>query len=155
MTLAARLSAALLWAVVGAAPPPPPPVPSAPIQLTRQAARWTGIGGTDGLADHTADYFVISGELRNVGRMPIAYVKLRFELLDHDGAVVASEYGYNHRAEDLRGPDYEDGRVSRAALHIPPLAPGKRDSFRMLFIRGQIPPFDHWRVRILEAAPAP
>ena len=155
MTLSARLSAALLWAAVGAAPPQPTPAASPAIHLTRQAARWTGIGGTDALADHTQDYFVISGELQNVGRAPIAYVKLRFELLDRDGTVIASEYGYNHRAEDLRGPDYEDGRVSRAALHIPPLAAGERDSFRMLFIRSQIRPFDHWRVRVLDAAPAP
>lgn len=93
--------------------------------------------------------FLISGELQNISGRPVGYVKLRFELLDATGKIVASEEGYNRKAEDLHRPDYEAGKVSRAQLHIRPLAPGTHDTFRMMFIRSEVPRFRHWRVRVV------
>ena len=147
------LSAALLVALVAGSPgatAPVTPAGDSAVRITRQAARWTGFGGPDLLSDGTESLFLISGELRNGGTRPVAYVKLGFELLDDTGLVLASEYGYNRKAEDLRGPEYEAGQVSRDELHIEPLAPGATDDFRMIFFRVDVPRFEKWRVRVLE-----
>src|SRR5690606_25369975 len=90
-----------------------------------------------------------SGTLRNNGAHPVAHVRLVHELLDGD-AVVAREWSYNRRAEALRDPAVAAGHITPPA--IAPLAPGDEDGFRMLFLRGDAPRFDRWRVRI-EAAP--
>lgn len=95
--------------------------------------------------------FLISGEVRNDGSVPLADVHFVYELLA-DQVVVAREHGYNRRAEALREPAVESGAVSRESLAIAPLQPGESDLFRMVFLRGAIPSFDGWRVRI-EAAP--
>jgi hypothetical protein len=124
--------------------------PAVVAQIARQEARWAGPGGDDMLNDTSGHWFVISGDVRNAGRKPLAYVKLLFELVDGDGTALASEHGYNHRAEDLRLPDYEAGKIRRADLRIAPLQPGESDSFRMLFIRSEVPRFSGWRVRVLE-----
>lgn len=118
--------------------------------VSRQEARWAGPGGGDILNDPSSNWFVISGDVRNADSKPLAYVKLVYELIDESGTTLASEHGYNHRAEDLRLPAYEAGEIRRADLHIPPLQPGESDSFRMLFIRSEIPRFSGWRVRVLE-----
>ena len=90
--------------------------PTSVVQLARQEARWAGPGGGDIFTDTSGSWFVISGDVRNAGRKPLAYVKLLFELVDGDGTALASEHGYNHRAEDLRLPDYEAGKIRRADL---------------------------------------
>src|SRR6185503_6750769 len=93
------------------------PTPADPgIRIVRKEARWTALGGATELSDTGDSVFVVSGDLRNTGRRPIESVKLVYELLDHLHAVVASEYGYNHSAEDLRRPDFEAGQVDRKAL---------------------------------------
>ncbi len=85
--------------------------------------------------------------------MPLASVRLTYELLA-DGVVVAREYGYNRRAEAMRDPNVESGAVPPDDLAIPPLQPGESDLFRMVFLRGSMPRFDTWRVRIEAATPA-
>jgi hypothetical protein len=35
-----------------------------------------------------------------------------------------------------------------------PTPAGGRDAFRRLFLRGETPSFDHYRIRVLETAPA-
>lgn len=124
--------------------------PAAAVQLSRQEARWAGPGGSDLLSDTSTSWFVISGDVRNAGAVPLAYIKLMFELVDDQGTALASEHGYNHRAEDLPLPAYEAGTIPRADLHIQPLQPGESDTFRMLFIRSEVPRFSGWRVRVLE-----
>ena len=116
------------------------------VRIVRQSARWAGLLPVDDLQDSGETMFVISGEVENAGAEPVAWVKLGYELLDGSGAdavVRASEYGYNRRAEGLRGP------APHAA--VAPLAPGEKDSFRMTFFRSDVPHFDTWRVHILEA----
>lgn len=125
------------------------PTAPATIQISRKEARWAG-PGNDTFSDASNTWFVISGDVRNTGTKPVAFVKLLYELIDDRGTALASEHGYNFRAEDLRLPAYEAGTIRRADLHIPPLRPGETDSFRMLFIRSEVPRFHDWRVRILE-----
>ena len=125
---------------------------SSGVRVVRQQARWDGLAPVDDLTSERAELFVISGEVRNDGPLPLAEVRLAYELLA-DGVVVASEHGYNRRAEALRDPEVESGAVSRASLAIPPLPPGDTDLFRMVFLRGAVPRFDDWRVRIEAANP--
>lgn len=112
--------------------------------------RWTELSGADSLSNDARSLFLISGELRNAGDAPITWVKLGFDLLDERYAVVAHEFGYNHRAEALRDPAVEAGDDDRARLDIRPLPPGASDSFRMVFFRADVPRFVRWRVRVLE-----
>ena len=104
----------------------------------------------DELQDGSETMFLISGEIENGGPTPIAWVKLGYELLGEDDAVLASEYGYNFRAEALRGAAVEAGEVASADVPIRALAPGEKDMFRMVFFRSDVPRFERWRVRILE-----
>ena len=131
----------------------PAPDDAAEVRLVTQQARWTGPGQPEALGDDREPWFLISGEIENGGRRPLAYVRLTYELLA-DGQVVAREMGYNRRAEALRDPAVESGAVAAATLQIPPLAAGERDGFRMIFLRGAAPRFDAWRVHV-DAAPPP
>ncbi|MEO8602377.1 MAG: hypothetical protein ABI629_07370, partial [bacterium] len=117
------------------------------VRLVAQQARWTGLGPPDGFADDREPWFLISGEIENSGTLPLAHVRMVYELLA-DGQVVARESGYNRRAEALRDPAVESGEVDAASLHLPPLGPGERDSFRMIFLRSDTPRFDAWHVRV-------
>jgi hypothetical protein len=123
------------------------------VRIVSQAARWTGLLAIDHLKDDSESMFLISGEVENLGPATVTSVKLGYELLadTSDGEVVlASEYGYNFRAEALRSPAVEAGEVSPTTLPIRPLAPGEKDLFRMVFFRTDVPRFDRWRVQILE-----
>jgi len=128
-------------------------VPAA-IRIVSQQARWTGLGPPDALGDDREPWFLISGEIENVGRRAIPHVRLIYELLVDDH-VVAREIGYNRSAEALRDPQVESGAVNASALHIAPLGPGRRDGFRMLFMRSDVPRFETWRVRIDNSEAAP
>lgn len=121
-------------------------------RIIAQQARWTSLVAMDELSADGAGLFVISGTVRNESGAPLAHVRLVYELLAGD-TVVASEHGYNRRAEALRDPQVEGDPRAAAALTIAPLTPGEEDLFRMMFLRGSTPPFDRWRVRI-DAAPA-
>lgn len=140
--------AAAFAVLLTAASPPPTAAPAA--RIVAQQARWTGLAAGDQLGANDDNLFLISGEVRNDGAAPLADVRLVYELVA-DGAVVASEYGYNRRAERLRDPEVESGAVRRETLAIAPLQPGESDLFRMVFVRGAVPRFDTWRVRV-EAA---
>jgi hypothetical protein len=152
--IATLLAAALLAASTPAPAPSTPPMASAGgVRVVAQSARWTGLLAMDELTDGTNTMFLISGEIENGGATPVSWVKLGYELLT-DGAdgdvVLASEYGYNFRAEALRSAAVEAGEVAPTAVPLRPLAPGERDLFRMVFFRTDVPRFERWRVRILE-----
>ena len=148
--------AILLAAALAAAVAPSPagtPAEVGGVKIVSQSARWTGLLAVDELKDDADSIFVISGEVENTGTRPITWVKLSYELLADtaDGDVVlASEYGYNFRAEALRSPAVEAGDVLPAAVPVRALQPGERDLFRMVFFRADVPRFDRWRVRILD-----
>ena len=143
--------ATALALLLTAATPLPGAAPAA--RIVSQQARWTGLAPVDDLGTDTEGMFLISGEVRNDGSLPVAAVGLVYELVA-DGVVVASEHGYNRRAEALRDPEVESGAVRREQLAIAPLQPGESDMFRMMFLRGAVPRFDTWRVRIDETLPA-
>jgi hypothetical protein len=142
--------AAAFAVLLTAAPPQPTVAPAA--HIVTQQARWTDLAPVDELATGTEGMFLISGEVRNDGTVPLAAVRLVYELVA-DGTVVASEHGYNRRAEALRDPEVESGAVRRDTLGIAPLQPGESDLFRMIFLRGAVPRFDTWRVRVDAAMP--
>lgn len=123
------------------------------VHIASQAGRWTSLLGVDDLADNSDTMFLISGEIENTSAAPVGWVKLAYELLadTSDGEVVlASEYGYNFRAEALRSPAVGAGATPATAVPVRSLAPGEKDLFRMVFFRADVPRFDRWRVRILE-----
>lgn len=151
--LAALLGAAL---VAGATPGPAqstaPTAGADGVRIVSQSARWTGLLAGNELEDEAEGLFLISGEIENAGPAPVNSVKLGYELLadtDRGEVVLASEYGYNFRAEALRSPAMEVGDGARTAVPVRALAPGERDLFRMVFFRADVPRFDRWRVRIL------
>lgn len=152
------LAAVLAALVVAAATPRPGLAPGSSsdargVRITNQSARWTSLLAVDELKDSADTMFVISGEIENTGAMAVSWVKLEYELLADtaDGeAVLASEYGYNFRAEALRSPAVEGGDLPATAVPVRSLAPGEKDLFRMVFFRADVPHFDRWRVRVLE-----
>jgi hypothetical protein len=151
------LITAVLAAALAASETPTPATTGsserAEVRVVHQAARWTGLLQMDELKDDSDTMFLISGELENVGPGSVSYVKLGYELLG-DGSegevVLASEYGYNFRAEALRSAAVEAGEVAPTMVPVRPLAPGEKDLFRMVFFRTDVPRFERWRVRILE-----
>jgi hypothetical protein len=151
------LALALSIAGVAAAQTPSPPTPasahSGEVRVVSQSARWTGLLPMNELKDDTDSMFLISGELENDTKAPVTSVKIAYELLSDTGngeVLLASEYGYNFRAEALRSPAVEAGDVAPTMVPVQPLAPGEKDMFRMVFFRSDVPRFDRWRVRILE-----
>ena len=153
--IATLLAAALLAATTpGPAPATPPMASAGGVRVVAQSARWTDLVAMDELTDGANTMFLISGEIENGGVTPVSWVKLGYELLaggaDGGDVVLASEYGYNFRAEALRSATVEAGEVAPTAVPLRPLAPGERDLFRMVFFRTDVPRFERWRVRILE-----
>lgn len=152
--IAAVLGAALVTATTASPGPALTPVAAGDgVRVTSQSARWTGLVGMNELKDDSESMFLISGEIENGGSEPVKWVKLAYELVADttDGEVVlASEYGYNFRAEALRSAAVESGDIPPTAVPIRPLAAGEKDLFRMVFFRADVPRFDRWRVRVLE-----
>ena len=147
MLIPALLAAAAIVSATPAATPKPDPTG---VRIINQSARWSGLVAIDDLAEGSESMFLISGEIENAGPVPVRWVKLGYELLRGDDVVLASEYGYNFRAEDLRSPAVEAGEIQAAEVPVQALAPGEKDLFRMVFFRCDVPPFESWRVRILE-----
>jgi hypothetical protein len=88
--------------------------------------------------------FVITGELTNATKSPVHHVVLLYELVDDKGKVVYREEGFNRAAESLA--DTEQQAHDRALPVVGPIAPGATDTYRMIFLDQELPPFDHTRV---------
>ena len=88
--------------------------------------------------------FVIAGELTNTTTTPVHHVVLLYELVDHHGKVVYREEGFNRGAETLA--ETEQQARDAAAPVVVPIAPGASDTYRMIFLDRELPPFDHTRV---------
>jgi hypothetical protein len=101
-------------------------------------------GGDPSLSHNTpARLYVIRGNLKNISTGSIHHVKLRFELLDSEGAVVYRETGFNRSAEKLRRP--VDGEPP-----VEPIPAGATDSFRMLLFGDELPEFADIRVEVVQ-----
>ena len=151
------MTGALVVAVVATATPrpgvsAPATRPPAAVRILSQSARWTSLLDGDELKSSADTMFVISGELANRGATSVRWVKIQYQLLadtPNGEVVVASEYGYNFRAEVLRGLPENSADAPRSRS-IRPIRPGGRDRFRMVFFRSDVAHFDRWRVSIRE-----
>jgi hypothetical protein len=126
---------------------------AAAVSITSHTAYWAnvfGIGLVDGDAAKGPGLLVIRGEIHNEARSALRHVKLGYELLDSGGRVVQSEYGYNRASEMLRAIDSPIPWNANDPPQLP-IPKGGTDTFRMLFLRNETPPFQSYRVRILEA----
>jgi hypothetical protein len=140
-----------------------PPAPqgkaagSSAVAIVAHSARWTdifGLGLDAGDGGDSAGLLVVQGELENVSAEPLHHVKLGFELVDGEGQVVALEEGFNRQAETLRKLDSPVPGTPEAPAVATPIPAGGRDAFRMLFLRDETPPFDHYRIQVLATVSA-
>ena len=152
-----------LWAEAPtAAPAPRRSAPKAPtgsaegsgrVEVTAHLAYWTDLPGV-GAGDLEGDpdvLLVITGSLRNGSDRPLHHVKLAYELLDDKGRVVASEEGYNRGGEALKPVDDPEGRAAAGTGAARPIPAGKKEPFRMFFVRSELPVFARYRIRVVGA----
>ncbi|TMA59986.1 MAG: hypothetical protein E6J75_01995 [Deltaproteobacteria bacterium] len=100
-----------------------------------------------------AQFYNVVGRLRNTSGHALRYVKLRIEVLDEHGKVVASTETYNENAEALGVPDV-DAKALLASGKVKPLAAGAEERFRGSFLKEETPAFTEYRVRIVETPAA-
>ena len=126
---------------------------SGPVRITDHSAYWANVLGIgiDGECVQGAGLLVMRGEVRNDTGLEIDHVKLAFELLDDAGKVVAAEEGYNRNSEMLRPIDSPIPWSVEDPPHVPIPKDGS-DSFRMLFVRSETPPFSTYRIRVVESS---
>lgn len=117
------------------------------VRMLEHQGQWAALFGTGGSSE---PMFLISGQLENVARKPLTYVKLQCELLGQDDVTVFRDYGYNRKAEALREEDYENGKKSLADMQIEPISGGTQESFRFIFFKSDIPEFRSYRIRVIE-----
>lgn len=98
-------------------------------------------------------FYNVVGTLKNTGTSPVAWVKLRIEALDEQGAAVATMDAYNEGAEALSAPD-ADAMALVAAGTVKPIAPGTTQRFRASFLEDEHPNIASHRVTVAEA-PSP
>lgn len=128
---------------------------NADVAVTSHTAYWADLPlvSLDAKDGEMPGLLVIRGELANRSGHSLHHVKLRHELLDAGGRVVAAEDGFSLLGESLQiSPDL-DGAV-RQRDDSRPLPPRGTDSFRMLFVGSELPSFERYRVRVLEPPPA-
>jgi hypothetical protein len=123
------------------------------VPITDHSAYWAnafGIGLVDGDASKGPGLLVIRGVIQNDAGGLLDHVKFAFELLDGRGRVVASEVGYNRSSEMLRAIESPIPWTANDPPQMP-IPRGGTDTFRMLFLRNETPPFESYRVRVVEA----
>lgn len=137
----------------GAAAPAPSAAPSgaaaAPandaITITEDGARWEDAYGEK--------FYQVVGTVKNIGKTPVGAVRIRIELLDESGKVVATYVGWNSRAEALGDLDGDAARAELAELGPGPIVPGESDRFRSTFLADETPKFASHRIRVLTVLP--
>ena len=131
------------------------PVRNTDITIQETKSYWTQLPCTLTADPDHADVantglFVISGRLKNASDLPLHHIRLQFDLLDHGGKVVFHEEGFNRAAESLM--ELEEGAIaSGEPEEIREIPPGGSDTFRMIMIGEEIPPFDHPDVSVVSA----
>lgn len=131
---------ALVWLVcLALAPPARAGEPAATV--LEHHGRWeSGYG---------AKFYNVVGRLKNTSTGALRYVKLRIEVLDEKGKVVASTDTYNESADALAVPDLDPKEIL-ASGKVKPLAAGAEERFRGSFLEEETPPFKEYRVRVVE-----
>lgn len=134
--------------------PPRPSVAAAPaaaaaavdtIAIKEDGARWENGYGEK--------FFQVVGTVTNRGPAPVGAVRIRVELLDASGKVVATFDGWNGRAEALGDLEGDAARAELGELAPDPIAAGASDRFRSTFLAEETPPFSAHRLRVLAVLP--
>ncbi len=115
------------------------------IMITEDGARWEDAYGEK--------FYQVVGTVVNAGKAPVGAVRIRIELLDEAGKVVATFDGWNSRAEALGDLEGDAARAELAELAPGPIAPGESDRFRSTFLADETPKFASHRVRVLTVLP--
>ena len=131
-------------ASVGATAPAAAPANDA-IAITEDGARWEDAYGEK--------FYQVVGTVKNIGKTPVGAVRIRIELLDESGKVVATYVGWNSRAEALGDLDGDAARAELAELAPGPIVPGDSDRFRSTFLADETPKFASHRIRVLTVLP--
>ena len=100
-----------------------------------------------------AHFYNVVGRLKNTSGHALRYVKLRIEVVDEDGKVVASTETYNESAEALGVPEV-DAKALLASGKVKPLAAGAEERFRGSFLKEETPVFAEYRVKVIETPAA-
>ena len=84
--------------------------------------------------------YTILADVRNVSSAPLQYVKVKVELVDKNGRLVAERGGYNAGAEVLEVVvEGEDTQTPEERLrNVKPIAPGTTDLVRISFDKSDI-----------------
>ena len=124
------------------------------------AAAWAAGPGAEVLehrgrweSGYGAQFYNVVGRLRNTSGHALRYVRLRIEVVDEHGKVVASTETYNESAEALGVPDV-DAKSLLASGKVKPLAAGAEERFRGSFLKEETPAFTEYRVKVVEAPAA-
>jgi hypothetical protein len=117
------------------------------VKILSHQGQWTSLLGTGGSSE---PLFLISGQLENLAKKPLTYVKLQCELLGQDDVTVYRDYVYNRKAEALRDEDYENGKKTLADMQIEAINVGATESFRFIFFKSDVPEFLSYRIRVME-----
>jgi hypothetical protein len=118
---------------------------AADAEILEHKGRWeSGYGST---------WYNVVGRVRNTSGHALRWVKLRIEALDTAGKVVASTETYNESAEVLTVPEVDPKEIL-AKGKVKPLAAGGEERFRGSFLKEETPPFENYRVTIVET-PSP
>ena len=115
-------------------------------------------GGTDAVvlehhgkweSGYGSKFYNVVGRLQNTSDHPLRWVKLRVEALDAHGTPVASTDTYNESAEILAVPDLKPEEVL-ASGKVKPLPAGAEERFRASFLAEETPPFEDYRVTVID-----
>ena len=96
-----------------------------------------------------AKFYNVVGRLQNTSDHALRFVKLRIDAVDAHGKVVASTETYNESAEALAVPDL-DPKELLASGKVKPLAAHAEERFRGSFLAEETPPFEDYRVTVIE-----
>ena len=120
------------------------------VRIEEMTSYWTSLSGAFVMQPESDPFrqgglYVISGRLKNRSRGTLHHVRLSFELVDASGNVVLREEGFNRAAEGLLNAEDEPGRDPE----VVPIPPDGVDTFRMIMIAEEMPPFDHPAVSVV------
>jgi len=96
-----------------------------------------------------AKFYNVVGRLQNTSDHALRFVKLRVDALDAHGKVVATTETYNESAEALSVPDL-DPKELLASGKVKPLAAHAEERFRASFLAEETPPFEDYRVTVVD-----
>lgn len=117
------------------------------VVVVEDGARWESAYGER--------FFQVVGTVTNRSGRPVGAARVRTELLDGEGKVVASFDGWNGRAEALGDLAGDAARRELAALAPEPIAAGGSDRFRATFLADETPEFEGHRVRVVDVLSLP